>query len=77
MGLQDIKKSAQGITPYALSYGHDAVLPMEVAARSLVSVRWESQSEHPGNSYQTEPFILALALSSSSYHDGLRRPYSL
>ncbi|CAL9012635.1 unnamed protein product, partial [Prunus brigantina] len=29
------KREATGMTPYALTYGHDAVLPMEIAVQSL------------------------------------------
>ena len=29
------KRSGTGTTPFALTYGHDAVLPMEVTVRSL------------------------------------------
>ncbi|CAL2247353.1 unnamed protein product [Prunus armeniaca] len=29
------KRDATGITPYALTYGHDAILPMEIAVQSL------------------------------------------
>ncbi|KAI5347401.1 hypothetical protein L3X38_015280 [Prunus dulcis] len=29
------KREATGMTPYALSYGHDAILPMEIAVQSL------------------------------------------
>ncbi|KAI5340761.1 hypothetical protein L3X38_020035 [Prunus dulcis] len=29
------KREATGMTPYALTYGHDAILPMEIAVRSL------------------------------------------
>ncbi|XP_020421336.1 uncharacterized protein LOC109949656 [Prunus persica] len=30
-----LKREATGMTPYALSYGHDAILPMEIAVQSL------------------------------------------
>ncbi|XP_034213010.1 uncharacterized protein LOC117625580 [Prunus dulcis] len=29
------KRDATGMTPYALTYGHDAILPMEIAVQSL------------------------------------------
>ncbi|KAI5355555.1 hypothetical protein L3X38_008450 [Prunus dulcis] len=29
------KREATGMTPYALTYGHDAILPMEIAVQSL------------------------------------------
>ncbi|CAL2258216.1 unnamed protein product [Prunus armeniaca] len=29
------KKDSTGMTPYALTYGHDAILPMEIAVQSL------------------------------------------
>ncbi|XP_034212946.1 uncharacterized protein LOC117625510 [Prunus dulcis] len=29
------KREATGMTPYALTYGHDAILPMEIAIQSL------------------------------------------
>ena len=29
------KRSSTGTTPFALTYGHDAILPMEMAVRSL------------------------------------------
>ncbi|CAL2255557.1 unnamed protein product [Prunus armeniaca] len=29
------KREATGMTPYALTYGHDAILPMEIAVKSL------------------------------------------
>ncbi|XP_016648310.1 PREDICTED: uncharacterized protein LOC103327104 [Prunus mume] len=29
------KSEATGTTPYALTYGHDAILPMEIAVQSL------------------------------------------
>ncbi|KAI5347479.1 hypothetical protein L3X38_015358 [Prunus dulcis] len=29
------KREATGMTPYALSYGHDAILPMEIAVQYL------------------------------------------
>ncbi|KAI5337987.1 hypothetical protein L3X38_017258 [Prunus dulcis] len=29
------RREATGMTPYALTYGHDAILPMEIAVQSL------------------------------------------
>ncbi|CAL2230415.1 unnamed protein product [Prunus armeniaca] len=30
------KREATGMTPYALTYGHDAILPMEIAVQSII-----------------------------------------
>ena len=35
MGIQNFKKRSDWHDPYALTYGHDAILPMEIAVQSL------------------------------------------
>ncbi|CAL2256810.1 unnamed protein product [Prunus armeniaca] len=33
--IRTSKREATGVTPYALTYGHDAILPTEIAVQSL------------------------------------------
>ncbi|CAL2229696.1 unnamed protein product [Prunus armeniaca] len=42
------KREATGMTPYALTYGHDAILPMEIAVQSL---RIAHQHDMVGENY--------------------------
>lgn len=41
---QTLKRSSIGTTPYALVYGHDIILSLEVTVQSLRVAKWNSLS---------------------------------
>ncbi|CAL9013039.1 unnamed protein product [Prunus brigantina] len=63
------KKEATGMTPYALTYGHDAILPMEIAIQSL---RIAHQHDLVGENY-SQAMLLELEELDASKIDTLNK----
>ncbi|XP_021822938.1 uncharacterized protein K02A2.6-like [Prunus avium] len=63
------KREATGMTPYALTYGHDAILPMEIAVQSL---RIAHQHELVGEDYN-QAMLLELEGLDASRIDTLNK----
>ncbi|KAI5349898.1 hypothetical protein L3X38_002789 [Prunus dulcis] len=63
------KREATGITPYALTYDHDAILPMEIAAQSL---RIAHQHNLVGENY-SQAMLLELEGLDASRIDTLNK----
>ncbi|CAL9000002.1 unnamed protein product, partial [Prunus brigantina] len=63
------KREATGMTPYALTYGHDAILPMEIAVQSL---RIAHQHDLVGEDY-SQAMLLELEGLDTSRFDTLNK----
>ncbi|XP_020421267.1 uncharacterized protein LOC109949604 [Prunus persica] len=63
------KREATGMTPYALTYGHDAILPMEIAVQSL---RIAHQHDLTGEDY-SQAMLLELEGLDASRIDTLNK----
>ncbi|XP_020424491.1 uncharacterized protein LOC109950339 [Prunus persica] len=63
------KREATGMTPYALTYGHDAILPMEIAVQSL---RIAHQHDLTGEDY-SQAMLLELEELDASRIDTLNK----
>ncbi|KAI5316275.1 hypothetical protein L3X38_045451 [Prunus dulcis] len=63
------KREATGMTPYALTYGHDAILPMEIAVQSL---RISHQHGLTGEDY-SQAMLLELEELDASRIDTLNK----
>ncbi|CAL9001594.1 unnamed protein product [Prunus brigantina] len=63
------KREATGMTPYALTYGHDAILPMEIAVQSL---RIAHQHNLVGENY-SQAMLLELEGLDASRIDTLNK----
>ncbi|CAL9020231.1 unnamed protein product [Prunus brigantina] len=63
------KREATGMTPYALTYGHDAILPMEIAVQSL---RIAHQHDLVGEDY-SQAMLLELEGLDASRIDTLNK----
>ncbi|CAL9028694.1 unnamed protein product [Prunus brigantina] len=63
------KREATGMTPYALTYGHDAILPMEIAVQSL---RIAYQHDLVGEDY-SQAMLLELEGLDASRIDTLNK----
>ncbi|CAL9012725.1 unnamed protein product [Prunus brigantina] len=63
------KREATGMTPYALTYGHDAILPMEIAVQSL---RIAHQNDMVGEDY-SQAMLLELEGLDASRIDTLNK----
>ncbi|CAL2270037.1 unnamed protein product [Prunus armeniaca] len=63
------KREATGMTRYALSYGHDAILPMEIAVQSLIIAH---QHNLVGENY-SEAMLLELEGLDASRIDTLNK----
>ncbi|XP_020421707.1 uncharacterized protein K02A2.6-like [Prunus persica] len=63
------KREATGMTPYALTYGHDAILPMEIAVQSL---RIAHQHDLIGEDY-SQAMLLELEELDASRIDTLNK----
>ncbi|CAL9021994.1 unnamed protein product [Prunus brigantina] len=63
------KREATGMTPYALTYGHDAILPMEIAVHSL---RIAHQHDLVGENY-SQAMLLELEGLDASRIDTLNK----
>ncbi|CAL2259858.1 unnamed protein product [Prunus armeniaca] len=64
------KREATGMTPYALTYGHDAILPMEIAVQSL---RIAHQHNLVGEDYSQ---AMLLELAGLSLQQAVSRAYN-
>ncbi|KAI5313166.1 hypothetical protein L3X38_042340 [Prunus dulcis] len=63
------KREATGMTPYALTYGHDAILPMEIAVQSI---RIAQQHNLVGEDY-SQAMLLELEGMDASRIDTLNK----
>ncbi|CAL2270829.1 unnamed protein product [Prunus armeniaca] len=64
------KREVSGMTPYALTYGHDAILPMEIIVQSI---RIAQQHNLVGENY-SQAMLLELEGLDTSRIDILNKP---